>query len=168
MAGNITSVRDDPPRSHEAVDRRILDRLAKLAAEDRADFFARHARWAPYRERLLCVALCQGAAKHFIDGRNGVKDLDVWSFYAHLPSVGSFPPRRRRELRYGRPPFEHHYVDLMGRSLGESPRADPVAALRRYLEDGRTPSARKLAEKAAVILEPAMIRGTVAWPRGNV
>ena len=27
--------------------------------------------------------LCQGAALHYVNGRNGVKDFDVWSIYAH-------------------------------------------------------------------------------------
>jgi hypothetical protein len=30
-----------------------------------------------YADRLFAVALCQGAALHYIDGKNGVKDLDV-------------------------------------------------------------------------------------------
>jgi hypothetical protein len=33
-------------------------------------------------DSLVCVALCQGAALHFVDGENGVKDFDVWTFYA--------------------------------------------------------------------------------------
>ena len=35
-----------------------------------------------YAGRLVCRALCQGAALHYVDAANGVKDFDVWSFYA--------------------------------------------------------------------------------------
>ena len=42
--------------------------------------------------------------------------------------------------------------------------ADPVAALRGYLSAGRSASARRLREKAAVVLDPPRLRGTFAWP----
>ena len=35
-------------------------------------------------------ALCQGAALHYVDAKNGVKDFDVWSFYTQRAD-GSFP-----------------------------------------------------------------------------
>ena len=57
-----------------------LVRLAGLAAEAGAGLFARHPQGAGrYAGRLVCRALCQGAALHHLDGRNGVKDFDVWS-----------------------------------------------------------------------------------------
>ena len=36
-------------------------------------------------------ARCQGAALHYVNERNGVKDFDVWSFYARV----SWPLSRR-------------------------------------------------------------------------
>ena len=36
--------------------------------------------------------LCQGAALHYVNGRNGVKDFDVWSFYAQY-NDWPFPAR---------------------------------------------------------------------------
>ena len=62
-----------------------LSHLSALAAQDREGLFARCPHLAFYRERLLCVALCQGGALHYVDGCNGVKDLDVWSFYGIDP-----------------------------------------------------------------------------------
>jgi hypothetical protein len=41
-----------------------LARLAQLAAADRVDRFARRPRWRVYAERVICTALCQGAASH--------------------------------------------------------------------------------------------------------
>lgn len=120
----------DEPRSYHRITRGVLDRLSVIAAEDREDRFSRHPRWAVYRDRVLCVALCQGAALHYVDGCNGVKDLDVYTFYA-AHEVGPFPPRWPLERRLELAPFRGRYVDLMGRSVRERVDADPLDALRR-------------------------------------
>lgn len=60
-----------------------LLRLAALAADAEAELFRRNPRGSGrYASRLLGRALCQGAALHYVDESNGVKDFDVWSFYA--------------------------------------------------------------------------------------
>lgn len=155
-------VRADPPRSYERISRRVLDRLSEIAAEDRQDRFRRKPRWEPYRDRLICVALCQGAALHYVDDRNGVKDLDVWTFFS-AAEVGPFPPRWRLERRFDVEPFKGHFVDLICRSIPDEPGADPVVALRRYLSRPTTASARALAQKAVVLLDPEPFRGRVVW-----
>jgi hypothetical protein len=78
---------------------------------------------------------------------NGVKDFDVYMFYAAHPT-GTFPYRWRTEAdfgssRFGRYPgdpesFRGLRVDLIGRSLDVFPDADPVEAVERYLTAGRT------------------------------
>jgi hypothetical protein len=140
----------------------VLDRLSEIAAEDREDRFRRRPRWASYRDRVLSVALCQGAALHYVDGRNGVKDLDVWTFYAE-DAAGPFPYRWRTERLFDLEPFDGHYVDLLGRSLSEKVGADPEAVIQRYLTNPTTASARALAQKAVVLLDPLRLRGRVAW-----
>lgn len=67
-------------RSYEPVTREHLERLAEIARLDRKERLRRRPRWRPYGDRVLCVALCQGAALHFLDKRNGVKDFDVYTF----------------------------------------------------------------------------------------
>jgi hypothetical protein len=59
------------------------------------------------------------------------------------------------------------HVDLLGRSLEVAEDADPIFVLRRYLSEGRTETARRLSEKAVVLLEPADRLGTVVWPVGH-
>jgi len=55
-------------------------------------------------DRLLLVAPCQGGALHYLDcknqvrNKNGVKDLDVYSFYAEHPRV-PWPYRGRHGVR---------------------------------------------------------------------
>jgi len=160
-------------RSYVQISKSDLELLAQLARKDRAHFFSRKpATGRLYSGRLFAVALCQGAALHYLDGKNGVKDFDVWSFYTKNPEK-PFPYRRRAELDLGIPKFgktigyEHFVgrkVDLIGRSLNGADTSDPVGTLRKYLREGKTESARQLAQKAVILLEPANLLGTVVWP----
>jgi hypothetical protein len=88
---------EEVERSLEPIEADDLARFASIAAHDRDDFFARHA-WPQY---FLCSALCQGVAKHFVDRINGVKDIDVWSFFVRTEGVPDFPARRRVERDLG-------------------------------------------------------------------
>ena len=61
-------------------------------------------------------------------------------------------------------PYVGRRVDLVARSLAEQPNADPVGALHRYLQRSRTASARALASKAVILIDPVAVRGVAAWP----
>jgi hypothetical protein len=170
----MTSVRNRcSVRSYLPISDDDLRRLGWLAALDRQSLFERKAELGRcYRDRLFAVALCQGAALHRINGNNGVRDLDVWSFYAKNPER-CYPYRRRGVIDFGNPKFgkitglEHFVgrkVDLLGRSLPIRPGDDPVASLREYLKTGRTASARHLAEKAVILIEPEPVLGYVVRP----
>lgn len=150
-----------------------LIRLGQLAAEDRKDLFSRKKETGSiYESRLFAVALCQGGALHYLDGKNGIKDLDVWSFFVESP-LRMFPPRRRAKVDFGdakfgktpdSPNFVGRRVDLIGRSIPCADPEDPVGTLRRYLEHGKTETARLLAMKAMILIEPSELIGTVVWP----
>jgi hypothetical protein len=161
-------------RSYEPLTDDDLRRLGELAARDRAGFFQRNPDTARlYRNGLFAVALCQGAALHYLDGKNGIMDFDVWSFYRPSPER-QFPYRRRGKLDFGDPKFgisddSPHFigrrVNLIGRSIPRTTGySDPVAVLRRYLRSGATESARCLAQKAVVLIEPQHLLGTIVWP----
>jgi hypothetical protein len=47
------------------------------------------------RDRLILVVLPQGAAQHYVDGRHGVKNPDVWRFYPAVPVSGGEPTSAR-------------------------------------------------------------------------
>jgi hypothetical protein len=164
-------------RSLARIDRGDLLRLAEIAAEVEARLFARHPQGAGrYAGRLICRALCQGAALHYLNARNGVKDFDVWSFYAARDD-GPFPYRWRGTADYGPskfgrylddpPRFTGRRVDLLGRSLDVPLGAGPTAVLRDYLSAARTESAMRLAEKAVVLIAPEHSEGQVIWPRDS-
>lgn len=150
-------------------------RLAALAADAEAGLFERNPRGSGrYTGRLLGRALCQGAALHYMN-KNGVKDFDVWSFYAQYDDW-PFPARWRgtRDFgpwKFGRypgdsPRYSGRRVDLLGRSLPAAPGADPADAIRRYLAARRTESAKALAAKAVVMIDPPDRAGEIVWPVG--
>ena len=162
-----------PDRAYEPIELEDLAYLAGISRRDREDLFARKPRYRVLGEGLVCVALCQGAALHFVDGENGVKDFDVWTFYAARQDHPPFPWRRRAARVFGdpgfgpvpdRPGFLGRRVDLLGRSIEVGPQTDPAEILHGYLSEGRTASARALARKAIVLLEPSDLLGTVVWP----
>jgi hypothetical protein len=150
-----------------------LKRLGKIVAIDRADLFKRKPETGRlYRKRLFAVALCQGGALHYLDGKNGIKDLDVWSFFKPN-ATRQFPYRRRAKLDFGdakfgqsedAPNFIGRRIDHIGRAISGKDYSDPVAVLRSYLREGATESARRLSEKAVILIEPAHLLGTVVWP----
>ena len=165
-----------PSRSFERLTREDLVRLARIARLDREDLFARKPTYRALEERLICVALCQGAALHFVDGKNGVKDFDVWTFYAEHPQGPDYPWRRRKAVDFGspkfgpspdKPGFTGRRGDLLGRSPEVAEDADPAVVLCDYLSQGRTETARRLAEKAVELLEPSDGLGDVIWPLGQ-
>jgi hypothetical protein len=165
--------RDPSDRSYERITRADLKRLARIAREEREDFFGRHPEWALlYRRRMLGSALCQEAALHFINGTSGLREFDVWSFYAEHAEA-PFPHHivSHRDLgksKFGRALDAEGYrgrrVDLSGRSLPCEASADPVEALQQYLRRGETPSARSLRQSAVILIEPEHYTGYVVWP----
>ncbi len=162
-------------RSFERITRADLKRLARIAADERADFFSRHPEFAIlYRKRLLCTALGDDAALHHLNGVTGVNEFSVWSFYAEHPEA-PFPFRRAGRADFGRSKFgraadaPEGYCGASGgpaRTLHRtSPRAAaPVEALQRYLKAGATRSSRELAQKAVVLIEPEPLLGAEVWP----
>lgn len=164
----------DPDRSLERIEIADLLRLAVLAADAEAELFRRNPQGSGrYAGRLLGRALCQGAPLHYVNGNNGVKDFDVWSFYAQYDDW-PFPPWWRGTLdfgpsKFGRysgdpPRYSGRRVDLLGRSLPVRPGADSADVLRRYLATRRTDSAKALAAKAVVLIDPENRAGDIVWP----
>src|SRR5436309_7834001 len=107
-----------------------LERLRDVARADREFMFERNPNWRAYRDRMLCVALCQGAALHYINGASGIKDFDVWTFFARSPARAHPDPalfRRRRAADFGASRFGRttsapawirgRRIDLLARSL---------------------------------------------------
>ena len=161
-------------RSLARIERADLLRLPALAADAEADLFRRNPRGSG---RYVGRLLCQGAAFHYVNKKNGIKDFGVWSFYARYADW-PFPARWRgtrdfgssRSARYPGDPLRYsgRRVDLLGRSLPAEPRADPADVLRRYLAARRTDSAKALAAKAVVLMHPENRAGEIVWHVSHV
>ena len=167
-------------RSYQPILTDDLARLSEIAEQDRDQFLQKR---PEYSDRLLCVALCQGAGMHFVDlalgvtQPTGIKDFDVWSFFASI-SGKKFPADRRNthedfgRSKFGRwpdemPRFRHFVgrrVDLFMRGLPVNRTADPAEAVRAWLHEAQTKSARLLSKKGVVVLDPESARGRIIWP----
>ena len=118
----------------------------------------------------VLIALCQGAALHYIDKKNGVKDFDVWFFYPQKEIT--LPYRRRGVVDYGvskfgkrekMKGFSGRSVDILMRSDANFNNGTPDACLQSYLTKSNTKTAKLLSQKAVVGLYPKSVFGKVLW-----
>ena len=87
-------------RSYAPLTEVHLGRLGDLASQDHRKFTRSDGR-SEYRDRKIAVVLAQGAALHFLDKKNGVKDLDVWTFYAAIPETPFRFGQRKVHVDFG-------------------------------------------------------------------
>jgi hypothetical protein len=99
------------PRSRAKLTQEHLCHLAALADADHEAFTRRDGR-PEYCARRLAVVLAQGAALHYLDGHTGVKDLDVWTFYAGLPATRFPADKRETHADFGSSVFGCQSYDL--------------------------------------------------------
>src|ERR1700730_14997188 len=79
-------------RSFEPLTEEDLAHASEVAQDVLKVKIARAQVAGQYIDRLIMLALCQGGAQHYVDGNNGVKDLDVYAFFrAGLEK--KFPPK---------------------------------------------------------------------------
>ena len=88
-----------------------LARLSELAQADH-EHFTRDDGRPEYRDRRLVVVLAQGAAQHFVDHRHGVKDLDVWTYYAELSGQRFPADKRETHADFGPSVFGRQWYDM--------------------------------------------------------
>jgi hypothetical protein len=148
-----------------AVGVRELRTLSDLAGTEEQDFFRRNAHVVPmYRQRLLAIALCQGAALQYLGRGYGVSDFDVHYFYSQNPKK----PRLSRTVKrvwtkVGS--FEDVAVDFIRTVIPSGVRgSDPVHTIQKFLRERPTPNARHLAGKAVIGVFPRRLFGVVIWP----
>jgi len=159
-------------RSYIPIEIDDLKKLLKIANQDREVFFITHPNWARlYANRVISVALCQGAAMHYLDGITGINDFDVYTFYRKHRTKNWYAKRIKSydfgDPKFGKsvdkPYFIGRRVDCLSRSIDVHINEDPKIAVRRYLEEGKTETARLLSAKPVILLEPNC--GQVIWPK---
>lgn len=159
-------------RSFEKITKTDLARLADLTLSDLRSIFNRKSHSRVYAKRLMLLCLCQGAARHYVNGDRGINDFDVLAFFRPYPKY-CFPYRRHGRVdfgpsRFGRDPRDKRFIgrriDVMGRSVPVFKREKPIAAVRRYLcEAPRGSSPWHLAQRPVVVVWPRSRRGSVIW-----
>lgn len=160
-------------RSLEKITKSDLRKLLSLAKGDVDDFFDRKSEYRKlYKGKEVLIALCQGAALHYIDGVNGVKDFDVWFFY---PKYSKQLPYRRRGTvdfgpsKFGQFPrdvgFSGRRIDVLMRSDSAFTSRRPKEALERYFTSSKTATAKHLSCKPVVGLYPESVFGKVLWKK---
>ncbi|ACY23829.1 conserved hypothetical protein [Gordonia bronchialis DSM 43247] len=157
-------------RSYERLTENHLRRLALIARRDRAWFFDQYG-YADVAAGFLLTALVQGGAQHYLGGGNGVKDLDVCSYFAKPPGGPSLIRRRPKKYDFGPSELGVHpadsgyrgrHVDCLLRIVDtQGDIGDPVATIRGHIrERGRSDTG----ERAVVALDPPELFATAVWP----
>lgn len=160
-------------RSQSAITKSDLKKLLRLARSDIDAFFDRNPGYRHYQGREVLVALCQGAALHFLDKKNGVKDFDVWFFYPSGKPV--LPYRRRGVVDFGESKFGVHpkmkregfvgrTIDVLMRSNSAFSGKSPESEIVNYLTNTKTKTAKLLSAKAVIGLYPDRLLGKQLWP----
>lgn len=165
-------------RSFAIITEQDLSDILVKSKEKIKDFFTSETgvKWKRYYEYAnpLCIALCQGAAMHYYDKTNGIKDFDIWFFYKF--NKKHLPYRSRWEWDYvnkkfGCHPdfkgFEGRKVDVMIRSIKNYVNDDSVQSIYEYFQKEKTTTAKMLAQKAVVLLEPKEYLGKVIWYKNS-
>jgi len=144
---------------------RELRAISDLADAEERDFFCRNSHLVGvYRNRLIAIALCQGAALQYLGRGYGVNDFDIHYFYSQNPKK----PRLSRAVKrvwttVGR--FEHVAVDFIRTVVPSRVQgSDPVSIIRAFLRDGTTPNAHHIAMKAVIGISPTTLFRVVIWP----
>ena len=161
-------------RSNKKLEITDLKEVLKLAKTDVESFFKRKPQYGKYLGTEVLIALCQGAALHYLDETNGIKDFDIWFFFPdYSPRL---PCRRRAKIDFGESKFGVHPEDknrgFKGRRIDVLMRSDrhflgisPDDELAHYLENARTETSKHLAAKAVIGLYPDNLLGKTLWPR---
>lgn len=145
--------------------------LARLAETEEGAFFQRCPHLvAPYRERLMLAALCQGAALQFLGRGYGVKDFDVHFFYAQNPAKMRLS-RAVKSIRANVGAFPAIKVDFIRTVVQQAETGldakRAVEQIQDFLARQPTNNAKHLAKKAVVGLYPQEVFGLRIWPHPN-
>jgi hypothetical protein len=149
------------------VGRPELQRLRVLAQAEEIRFFTDNQHLvAPYRGRLVAIALCQGAALQYLGRGYGVNDFDVHFFYLQNPRKPRLT-RARKRIVADVVSFDNIAIDFLRTvvpvRMKAPKRTGVMELLRTFLEHAPTANAKHLATKAVVGLFPAEIYGKTIW-----
>jgi hypothetical protein len=125
--------------------------------------------WSTYRDRLIAVALCQGAALQFSGHGHGVKDFDLHFFYLENPAK----PRLSRAVKRIHTTigaFPDIQVDFIRTIVPYDPvreQMEGAEQVRGFLGDRPSQNAFHLAKQPVIGLIPDDLFSVIIWrPEG--
>jgi len=141
-----------------------LEMLKRLALREHEDFFRRNPHLtSAYRNSLVGIFLCQGAASHYLNPEVGIKDFDIWHFYIEN-NITKFPYRAHKRFVGG---YKGKPIDFLKRAIPKeicnSYPNDPKQIIMNYLLEKNTNTKRLLLKKAIIGLYPDEIFDKVIW-----
>lgn len=145
-----------------------LKQLKNIALNEHNNFFKRnyHLKTA-YKNSLIGICLCQGAASHYLNPSIGIKDFDIWYFYIKSRNT-NFPYRAFKTIKDG---YKGRYVNFLKRAIPKyiynSYSSGPEQVIMKYLFERNTKTKILLLKKAVIGLYPDEIFGKVLW-RGEI
>jgi len=145
------------------------------------DFFRKWPYCSGFEKELLAIALCQGAANHFVvcqgmaskyfdTEKSGIKDLDIWFFFKKTDGK-RFNPRWQYQQdlgpsKFGNSPDDVGYrgrrVDFFGRSI-ISEEMGIEDSIKYWLHHGGGRSPGLILQKAVIGLYPEEILCKPIW-----
>jgi hypothetical protein len=165
-------------RSYKKITKNDLKRLRQMAMDYHNELCKKHPQYKSLKK--VCICLCQGAALHYVDGKTGIRDFDVYTFYekgkVNYP-YRSYVMRDFKNKKFGKTvghsaknnekfkKFTGKKVDILGRGIDVQENETCKDSVVRYLTIESTETAHFLAKKAVVVLDPIEMIGDVIWPR---
>jgi hypothetical protein len=159
------------------MDKKDLERLCEFACH----YLETYPYTMKFKDQLLGIALCQGAANHyavcngaakryFDSEKCGIKDIDVWFFFKktvnHNFNNRWLLQRDFGESKFGRNPDDEGYfgrrVDFLGRSI-EFNNISVEGSIRDWITHGGGSSPYFISQKVVVGLYPADIFNKFIW-----
>jgi hypothetical protein len=141
-----------------------LKQLKELALKEHEQFLKRNLHLEKaYRNSLIAICLCQGAASHYINPMIGVKDFDIWHFYVESEII-PFPYRAWKKVENG---YKGKPIDFLKRAIPrriyENHIDKPDQVVLEYLLARDTLTKKLLLKKAIIGLFPDGIFGKILW-----
>jgi hypothetical protein len=124
-------------------------------------------RYEAYRERLVAICLCQGAAQHYLHKSRGVRNLDIWLFFRGAVDGERLPPlpNAPKAITAALTNLPEVRIDFMSAIIPASCHTDGTTegTLRGFLAAEATPIASELARKPVIGLAPWTVFGQAVW-----
>lgn len=160
----------DEVRTYEKLTKEDLKEIEQYAKEELKRFLNKE-KYKVYENKLIAICLCQGAAQHFVDGKTGIKDIDVWFFFKEDKDV-KIPnfKNMRKSVSKKFTNIGEKRIDFLKKAIKEdiinkSESEKPEDILKSYLQNGHTSSSKLLAQKSVVGLFPPDIFEKIIWEK---